>query len=483
MFDRIVLVGAGRSSRSVSRRLSRIAPLTLLDLSPAALEAGPSEDDADAFPVERVLGDGTSRLVLSDVRGEPTSGVALVVAPGDDRAAIECCRLARELSYAPIVAILSDRAAAAACEETGAQTLLRAEIVGQLVEQTLQRLGAGITTAGGLGRGEMLEFRVLPSSPAIGIPLAQLRAEGWRVAAIYRDDELVLPTGATTIAAEDRVVVIGDPKQLPHVAESLRVGLPTFPLLHGPNVVAYLPDGVDGDLESAAERLVAMTRALRLVRLRPRAVEATSALAAKRRDGSVERKTVVDAELEGETVAEHARSIQARNPGVVVARPRKRTVGDVVLGRGGADARLADELGVPLLFVRRPSSPERVVLCVADGAADLGVGEIALDIARVLEVPLVLALVRVPQFLEAPAAATDELLADLVRRAKLHAMQPELEKREGNPLAEWLRVLRPTDLAVVPRRPKARDSFSAPDLGLRTARKATCPVLVVTVTG
>ena len=270
MFDRIVLVGAGRTSGSIIDRLARIAPLTVIDVSAAARDVMSTRAvdavEAGVHPIVKRVGDGTSRLVLEDLRGDPKSHVALVIAPGDDRAALESCRLAVEADYKPIIAVVNDREVAQRCEALGASALVRADIVGQLVEQSLQQVGLGISSAAGFGRGEILEFRVLPSSPAIGVPLTKLRADGWRVAAIYRGAELVLPTGSTMIAPDDRVLVIGDPKQLPHVAESLRVGLPTFPLLHGPNVLAYLPAGRDPVVEAEAERLTTRTRAASLVR-------------------------------------------------------------------------------------------------------------------------------------------------------------------------------------------------------------------------
>src|SRR4051812_13274604 len=104
MFDRIVLVGAGRTSGSIVDRLARIAPLTILDLSPGAIDLVSTrslEASETAHPVVKVVGDGTSRLVLEDLRGDPKSHVALVIAPGDDRAALETTRLARELAFSP----------------------------------------------------------------------------------------------------------------------------------------------------------------------------------------------------------------------------------------------------------------------------------------------------------------------------------------------------------------------------------------------
>lgn len=483
MFDRIVLVGAGRTSGSIADRLARIAPLTIIDVSPAALDAVSTRSlgaEEGTHPIVKRTGDGTSRLVLEDLRGDPRSSVGLVIAPGDDRAALESCRLGAELDYKPIVSIVNDREIAQRCEKHGARALVRAEIVGQLVEQSLLQGGLGITSAIGFGRGEILEFSVLPSSPAIGVPLAKLSAEGWRVAAIYRGSELVLPTGRTTIEVDDRVLVVGDPKQLPHVAESLRVGIPTFPLLHGPNVVVYLPTGRDGAVETEAEVLTTRTRAARLVRAYPHAIGARKVIETPLPDGTTSRKLFDDVTLDGSLLSSHIATIRSKQPGVVVTRPRGREPLDVLLGRGGREAVLCNEVGVPVLFPRGSGHYERVVLCVTDGEIDLGVAEVALDLARMFMVSLVVRRVNLPTYLQPPENATDKLVEGIAQRARLYGLQPEIEALEGNPISEWVRASTPDDLAVLSRRASVRDSFSRPDLALRVARESKGSVLVLT---
>lgn len=486
MLDRIVLVGAGKTSGSVVERLARVAPLTIIDTSAAALEAVPTREPQPrdgTHPVVKRAADGTSRLVLSDLRGDPRSSVGLVVAPGDDRAALESCRLGVELEFKPVVAIVNDREAAHACESYGARALVRAELVGQLVEQLLLHGGVGVSSAVAFGRGEILEFQVLPSSRAIGIPLAKLPTMGWRVAAIYRGKELVLPTGATAIAAGDRVMVVGDPKQLPHVAELLRVGTPTFPLLHGPNVVAYMPEGRESEVETEAEVLTRRTRAASLVRVFPGASPARNVVEtpAPSGGGATVRKRVEDAPLEGDTPARHVEALRARQPGVVVVRPRSRTPLDVLLGRGGRDATLCDHVGAPVLFTRGSPHHRRVLLCVTDKAIDLGVAEVALDLARLFAVPLAVLRARLPSYLQATEAATDALVETIEERARLYGVSAEVRLLEGNPIAAWVGASAPEDLSVISRPHAVRDSFSSPDLALRLARRSRGSVLVLTL--
>lgn len=486
MVDRIVLVGAGRTSGSVIERLTRHAPVTVIDVSPAALDGMSARslaaaETGDGHPIVRRVADGTSRLVLEDLRGDPSSHVAIVAAPGDDRAALEVCRLARELDYRPVIAIVNDPEVARKCEAHGARALVRAQLVAKLVEQSLQQGGTAMTSSFGFGLGEILEFRVLPSSPAIGVPLANLRADGWRVAAIYRGSELVLPTGSTALVAEDRVLVIGDPRQLPHVAESLRVGLPTFPLLHGPNVVVYLPNGHEPEIEREAELLTLGTRAARLVRVYPGANSARRVIDTPLPDGRSERKHFDEAPLGGTLLERHIDTLRDKQPGVVVTRARRRSVGDVLLGRGGREAVLCNELRAPVLFPNGAPRCERVVVGVTEGSADLEAAEVALDLARMFAVPFCVMRVKLPSYLEPASADVDKVVDTIDQRARLHGVAVQRLELEGNPIAVWSKASTETDLCVLSRRATIRDSFSKPDLALRLARAAKGSVLVVTV--
>lgn len=494
--ERIVLVGAGRSSREIVARLSGIAPLTVVDTSEAALDgaiaAEPEASDpastARLYPIERRVADASSRLVLEDLRGEPGAPVALVAATGNDRVAVEVCRLSVELGYKPVVALVNEAAAAQECEKLGASAVLKAQLVAQFVEQAIQHEGVGLGGLGGFSRGEIIEFKVLPSSPAIGVPLTHLHAIGWRVAAIYRGDELVLPTGSTRIAVEDRVLIVGQPRLLPQVAETLRVGVPVFPLLHGPNVVVYLPGGRDPGIEEEAEAVATRTRAARLVRLYPsasgaRAMVETPAAGTPIAGGTHPvggRKPVDDVPLAAGALSEHVQAIRAKRPGVVVARPPRRTLGDVLLGRGGDAAVLCNEVGVPLLFPSGSPRFARVVLGIADAATDLAVADIALDLARMFEVPFCIVRAQLPGYLGSDEPAIDALLETIQRRAQLHSMRIEIARREGNPLREFKRAMRPDDLCVLGRRKRLSDGYASPDVAVRYARAGRCSVLVCT---
>lgn len=474
MLDRIVIVGAGRTAESLVRRLSALAPVTIVDNSDRALDeleapqSSPGEYLGTPLPspvsehlplprssVNKVTGDGTSRLLLEDLRGPPGSNTALVAATGDDRTNVEVCRLGSELEYRPIVGISIHPSAVPRYEAVGARPIVRATLLGDVVERALRYDGIAVASTIGLGKGDVLEVRVLPTSPFIGQPLMTLDPDRWRVAAIYRRNELVIPTGRTTIEADDRVLLVGDPEILPMVAEDLRVGVPDFPLRFGPNIVVFLPDGPNEQLDREAEILGRTTRAKNVVRV------ALDAPPKEKLDAKVQRALAAD-------------------PGVVIADTAPRGLLDRVLGRSGRNGRLCDTVGVPVLFARGELQSKRIVFVVSPGMPHLRMGDVAIDLARMLDAPLVVEVVELPAFLGGSDRDAEQAAAGIVKRAELHRLPPTVLRVRGNPIAEVVGSARPDDMLVVTRARGQRDSFATPDLALRIALAAPCSTLVLT---
>jgi len=151
-----------------------------------------------------------------------------------------------------------------------------------------------------------------------------------------------------------------------------------------------------------------------------------------------------------------------------------------VLGRGGREAMLCNGLGTPVLFARGSAHHQRILLCVTDGAIDLGVAEVALDLARMFAVPLVVLRAKLPSYLEGTEASTEALLETIGERARLYGVDADVRVLEGNPISEWVRASAPEDLSVVSRARTTRDSFSSPDVALRLARRSRGSVLALT---
>lgn len=488
MLDRIVIAGAGRTIESILERLVHLAPVVVMDTSQAALDelrnVGGGESTL-AHGVTKRLADATSRFVLEEMRSEQHHSVALVAATGDDRRNLEICRLAKELGFHPLVGVVIRPETAAEYEVHGARAIVRAHILGNVVEQALRYDGLIVASMVGQGRGEIIEFSVLPSSPAIGSTLSHLHAEGWRIAAIYRGSEMVIPTGDTVIATEDRILLIGNPEILPAVAEQLRIGVPQFPLNFGNPVVVCLPNGRSAKVEEEAEYLVQRTRASGMILTFPGAEREKKMVevllpAPSTTSPRHHRKLFERIPMEPGEANPLISQLRAHRPGLVFLEPLERSFFDRIFGRGGFAARLGNELNCPLLFTKGNGPYQRIVIALARGSRDLRLADLAIDLVRLLSLPLFLFRVSLPQYIEAPDSETEQLAQEIERRARLYGVKTTTSTVEGNPVREILHAVTETDLLLVGRKNRSRDSFTTPDIALRVARAANCSILVLT---
>jgi trk system potassium uptake protein TrkA len=79
------------------------------------------------------------------------------------------------------------------------------------------------------GRAEMIEAEALAPSALVGKPLRDLDiTEGIRIGAVFRQGEVLAPTGDTVIAAHDRLVVFATAAKYKEVEQIFRVSLEFF---------------------------------------------------------------------------------------------------------------------------------------------------------------------------------------------------------------------------------------------------------------
>lgn len=223
----MVIVGGGRVGRAVLARLPSTWTVVVVDHDPAA-EGQSRAVRADA---RFVGGDGSSRLTLE--RAELDARSVLVAATSSDAVNREAARVAREhFGVAERVVVNADPP-----DELG-DGLARSELVrpadavaGQVVNRVSIEASRAVDV--GLGLGEVLQVTVLEGSPAVGRALRDFAARHWLVAAVYRAGKLIVPHGDTQVAANDRVLLVGDPADLQDVAPYFRGGAPVFPSQYG----------------------------------------------------------------------------------------------------------------------------------------------------------------------------------------------------------------------------------------------------------
>ena len=103
----------------------------------------------------------------------------------------------------------------------------------------------------GLNEGEIMEVLVPFGSPYAYRHVGSIPQIKWRIAAIYRDKKLILPTSATMIRPRDRLLLIGKPQVLANVYKRVKGKQGSFPEPFGKNFYLYLD--IDRDKERAID--------------------------------------------------------------------------------------------------------------------------------------------------------------------------------------------------------------------------------------
>ncbi len=91
----------------------------------------------------------------------------------------------------------------------------------------------------GLRKGEILEVQVPASSSFKYKNVYLLNSENrnkWRIVAIYRNDNLILPTHMSEIEPYDRLLIVGQPNILKDVYKNIKKDVGMFPAPYGNNI-------------------------------------------------------------------------------------------------------------------------------------------------------------------------------------------------------------------------------------------------------
>lgn len=241
---KIIVVGAGGTTRDLLGRLGDFWDVTVVDTDQTALEqAGQVRD------IRKVAGDGSSRVLLERVG--VSAADAFVAATNDDGVNLEACRIARDTGLVRVVARANDPDRIPAYRDLGVEAYSPAGLASHRIGRTLEA-GSVLTTSFAGGLAEAIEVRVGEDSPVKGRRLRDLHSESWLVAAILRDGQLVLPRGDTMLRVGDLVTVVGAAADYPLMMRSFTLGEARFPTEWGKRIAVALEEAADLDGPVAA---------------------------------------------------------------------------------------------------------------------------------------------------------------------------------------------------------------------------------------
>ena len=203
------------------------------------IDTNPVHGQRDDLPkaMSFVHGDACNPVVLRRAGCEDAD--VLVATTHDDEINLQAIKAGLELGIPRSVVLIRRPENQQVAENLGAEPVLGSVHIASAIESRLQE-GIRFTGDIGLGLGEIIEATVLPGSTSAGLSLKQLSPQRWLIAAVYRNNNLVIPHGDTVLQEGDRVLLVGEPEVLPGAAELIRTGLPKFPLRFGSRVLVSL---------------------------------------------------------------------------------------------------------------------------------------------------------------------------------------------------------------------------------------------------
>ncbi|GHV06244.1 potassium transporter TrkA [Campylobacterota bacterium] len=92
----------------------------------------------------------------------------------------------------------------------------------------------------GLGQGEIIEAKVPFGSSFAYRHIGSIEQKKWQIAAIYRNEELILPSSAFLLRPGDNIVLVGQPSILKNIYKAIKIESGQFPAPFGRNIYLIL---------------------------------------------------------------------------------------------------------------------------------------------------------------------------------------------------------------------------------------------------
>lgn len=214
---RVIIVGAGEVGRSIAANLAEGHDVVVVERDKEIVE-----DLTYSLDVLTIHGDGTDLSVLREAGVEEAE--MLIASTDIDEINIVTCGAAKTVSDVFTIARVKRRDLLGTWRNTNAAFNVDFMVCSDLLTAEAIFRISGVpgaqdvdSFAGGLVR--MAEFGIEDDSPVTGQTVREAdRYASLTFAAIFRGDEVIIPTGDTIIETGDRMVVIGSPDSISHFA-------------------------------------------------------------------------------------------------------------------------------------------------------------------------------------------------------------------------------------------------------------------------
>lgn len=320
----------------------------------------------------------------------------------------------------------------------------------------------------GLEKGELLEVTIRAKSHLVDRKLKYLRPAMWHISALYRNGELLLPDGNSTLNVGDRVVLVGDPKILENVVNILLKGDPQFPLQYGTDIVFPL----HGEYSNCIDEAIFWLNSFKAARIHFLPIKKNiSSLLVEKIKKEVTRFKI------NQTIDMLKKIFSfSLNTGILVIPTDNWWLKMICI-------RQSFKISSKPFLLSRLSFPYQGVIISFNGPAPGLAMESGIEIAKLLGVPFRVVYVTLPK--EMRGRDDGNLLR--IRRLIVSDFEGIYKKAidftiiEGNPVIETLKFITPLEnyLLVITAKPRATLSLFKPNIPYWVAKRANISTLVI----
>jgi trk system potassium uptake protein TrkA len=214
----IILVGGSKTVYFLARQfVRRHYHVTVINRDPVR-----AREIAQDTKATVVLGDGTDVNRLEEAGAR--SADAILAMTNHDQDNLVACQIAKKIFSVPrTIALVNDPDNEPIFKQLGVTVAFSAtRLIGMILDQetNFEDITAFMPLA--QGRVNVTEVRLAPGSPAVGKTLLDLElTENSLIACIIRNDEVIVPRGATQLEVDDHLLLISHPDNQKHDIEVL----------------------------------------------------------------------------------------------------------------------------------------------------------------------------------------------------------------------------------------------------------------------
>lgn len=223
---RIIIIGGGEVGLYVARGLEKMGTMKI-----RLIEADKARAEFIAEALERTVvlqGDGLDRNILREAGVADAESVVAVT--NNDQVNILASVVAKREGARRAMALINDQDYAPVSEAVGIDRHIdpRSTTISTILQHVRRGRIKGVYSLSD-GAAELIDAVALETSPLVNRPLRDAELpEGVIIGAVYRNDEVSMPTGDTVVNAGDRIVLMALKDNVKDVEQMFRVSLEYF---------------------------------------------------------------------------------------------------------------------------------------------------------------------------------------------------------------------------------------------------------------